>query len=145
MNLEELIEDWESDSTIDSTILDHESLKQPKLHSKWVTRLTKNKVKCFKIEKELAEAKSMLTRYYNGLMDQEELKELGRPQYQYKTPLKTELERLLESDQIVLDIKQRYYYYTILAEYCEDVLKAIRDRGFSIRTAVDWQRFVAGN
>jgi len=87
----------------------------------------------------------MLTRYYNGLMDQEELKELGRPQYQYKTPLKTELERLLESDQIVLDIKQRYYYYTILAEYCEDVLKAIRDRGFSIRTAVDWQRFVAGN
>lgn len=145
MTLEELIEEWNEDSVIDNKILDHESLKQPKLHAKWVDRLTKNKIKCYKIEKELVEAKATLTKYYNGLMDKEELDKLGRPQYQHKTPLKTELERLLESDQIVLDIKQRYYYYSIMLEYCEDVLKAIRDRGFAIRTAVDWQRFVAGN
>lgn len=145
MDLEKLKQEWEIDSDIDDINLDREALRQPKLHCKWVDYLTKSKIRLYKVEKELTEARAKLTEYYNGRMTKEELAALGRSQYLHKTPLKSELERLLDSDQIVIDINQKFYYYNTLVEYCTSVLGAIRDRGFSIKTAVDYRKWLAGN
>lgn len=143
--LEKFQREWAVDSEIDDINLDREALKQPKLHQKWVDYLTSAKIKLYKTEKELSEARARLTEYYMGRMTKDELNALGRTQYLHKTPLKSELEKLLDSDPIVLDINQKFYYYTTLVEYAQSVLGAIRDRGFSIKTAADYRKFLAGN
>lgn len=145
IDLAQMQKEWEEDSEIDDINLDREALRQPKLHSKWVDYLTSAKIKLYKVEKELVEARARLTEYYNGRMTKEELQALGRPQYLHKTPLKSELERLLDSDPIVVDINQKFYYYNTLVEYATSVLGAIRDRGFSIKTATEYRKFLAGN
>lgn len=145
LDLEKLKQEWQQDSEIDDINLDREALRQPKLHSKWLDCLTKAKIKLYKVEKELIEARAKLTEYYNGRMTKEELAALGRTQYLHKTPLKSELEKLLDSDQIVVDINQKFYYYNTIVEYATSVLGAIRDRGFSIKSAIDFRKFLAGN
>lgn len=143
--LEKLQTEWAADSEIDDINLDREALRQPKLHQKWIDYLTSSKIRLYRTEKELTEARSKLTEYYMGRMTKDELNALGRTQYLHKTPLKSELEKLLDSDKIIIDINQKFYYYNTLVEYCTSVLGAIRDRGFSIKSAIEFRKFLAGN
>lgn len=145
MDIDALIADWESDSYVDRAKLADESLRQANLHSKWLDRLTRYRIKGFKFEKNILDLRAILTEYYNGRLSKDELSEIGRDQYRGKTPLKSELEKLIEHDKDMVDLMQKVYYYKIMEDYCTSVLGAIRDRGFSIKTAVDFIRFTDGN
>lgn len=143
--LEKLMEKWKEDSTIHDVDLDREALNQPKLHCEWLDILTKFKIKLYKIERDITEKKAILTEYYMGRMTKDALTKLGRGQYLHKTPLKSELEKLLEADELVIDLMQKFYYYTTIVEYATSVLGAIKDRGFSIKNAIEYRKFIAGN
>ncbi len=145
LNLDELMEAWQQDSTIDHNHLDTASLRTANLHQKYLDLLTKYKVRIFALDKKYLEMKGLRSRYYNGHMTKPELEEYGWEQYQYKTPLKSELERLLETDSHLLSIKDRTSHYTFCFEYCEEVLKALRDRNYQIKAAIDFMKFQAGN
>lgn len=145
MSLEDIQDNWARDCNIDPLKLDLESVRTPNLHQKYLDQLTLYKMKIFNIEKKYLEAKGVRSRYYNGQMGKEELKEYGWEQYQYKAPLKSEMERLLETDPILLDMKEKISYYTFCFEYAEDVLKALRDRNYQIKAAIDFMRFQAGS
>ena len=121
LNLDELMESWQQDSTIDHSHLDTASLRTANLHQKYLDLLPKYKVRIFALDKKYLEMKGLRSRYYNGQMTKTELEEYGWSQYQYKTPLKSELERLLETDSHLLSIKDRTSHYTFCLEYCEEV------------------------
>lgn len=145
LNLEDLMAEWKNDSTIDHSHLDTASLRTANLHQKYLDFLTKYKVRIFALDKKYLEMKGLRSRYYSGQMTKLELEEQGWSQYQYKTPLKSELERLLETDSYLLQIKDKTSHYTFCFEYCEEVLKSLRDRNYQIRAAIDFMKFQAGN
>lgn len=144
ITLEELMEQWKVDSTIDPNHLDTSSIRTANLHQKYLDFLTHYKIKIFALDKKYLEMKGLRSKYYYGQMTKAELTQYGWDQYPYKTPLKSELERLLETDTILLDYKDKTSYYTFCFEYCEDVLKALRDRNYQIRAAIDFMKFQAG-
>lgn len=145
LTMEELMEEWKKDSIIDRDHLDTASLMTANFHQKYLDLLTHYKIKIFALDKKYLEMKGLRSRYYNGQMTKSELAEYGWQQYQYKTPLKSELERLLETDQYLLNIKDKTSYYTFCFEYCEEVIKSLRDRNYQIRAAIDFMKFQAGN
>lgn len=145
LKLEQLMEQWETDSKIDHSHLDVSSIRTANLHQKYLDLLTHYKIKIFAMDKKYLEMKGLRSRYFSGQMTKQELQENGWEQYQYKTPLKSELERLLETDSYLLDIKDKTSYYTFCFEYCEEVLKSLRDRNYQIRAAIDFMKFQAGS
>lgn len=143
--LDELKDQWAIDCTINQDRLDEESIRTANLHQKYLDALTDYKLKIFKLNKDYLTLKGLRSRYYNGQLTREELKENQWEQYQYKVPLKSELERLLETDPVLLDILDKQSYFKFCFEYTEEILKALRDRNWQIRTAVDFKKFIAGN
>jgi len=144
LQLEDLMEQWKVDSTIDKNHLDTASIRTANLHQKYLDELTQYKIKIFGLDKKYLEMKGLRSRYYNGQMTKQELIDYGWDQYQYKTPMKSELERLLETDTHLLEIKDKTSYFTFCFEYCEEVLKALRDRNYQIKAAIDFIKFQAG-
>jgi Recombination, repair and ssDNA binding protein UvsY len=144
MNLDQLKAEWAKDCHIDNDQLTEASLRTANLHQKYLDILTDYKLKIFKLDKEYLTMKGLRSRYYNGQLTKEELKALEWDQYQYKTPLKSELERLLESDENLMSVLDRKSYYEFCFEYCEEVLKSLRERNWQIRNAIEFIKFQAG-
>ena len=144
LHLDELKANWATDCIIDSDRLDEASLRIANLHQKYLDILTDYKLRVFKLEKDYLNLKGIRSRYYMGQMTKQELDEYGWDQYQYKTPLKSEMERLLETDSLLLDIKDKQSYISFCFEYVEDIMKSLRERGWQIRNAIEWRKFEAG-
>lgn len=144
MNLDKLQNEWGQDSQIDHTMLDMESLRTSTLHHKYLDLLMFYRTRISKLDRDYLQMKGVRSRYFSGQFTKEELEKYGWDQYQYKAPLKTELERLLETDEVMLVIKDKSLHYTLCFEYVEEVMKSIRSRSYDIKTAVEWKKFQAG-
>lgn len=143
-HLETLKTEWETDCVIDRDRLDESSIRTANLHQKYLNVLTDYRLRLFKLEKEYLEMKGLRSRYYNGQLTKDELAEKSWQQYQYKTPLKSELERLLETDDHLLSILDRQSYIKICFEYTEEIMKSLRERNWQIRNAIEFIKFQAG-
>lgn len=144
MRLDELKSEWAKDCIIDHDHLDVSSIRTANLHQKYLNILTDCKLRMFKLEREFLSMKGQRSKYYSGQLTKSELAEMKWDQYQYKTPLKSELERLLETDSILLDIKDKQSYVIFCFEYVEEIMKSLRERGWQIRNAIEWRKFEAG-
>ena len=144
LQLDDLKSEWQIDCVIDINNLGDASLRTANLHQKYLDCLTTYKLKIFKLEKEYLSMKGIRSKYYMGQMTKDELREYGWDQYQYKTPLKSELERLLETDDYLLAILDKQSYFKFCFEYCEEIMKALRDRNWQIRNTIEWTKFQAG-
>lgn len=143
-HLDTLKEEWETDCVIDRDRLDESSIRTANLHQKYLNVLTDYRLRLFKLEKEYLEMKGLRSRYYMGQLTKDELSEKSWQQYQYKTPLKSELERLLETDDLLLAILDRQSYIKICFEYTEEIMKSLRERNWQIRNAIEFIKFQAG-
>ncbi len=144
LQLDDLKCEWQIDCVIDINNLGDASLRTANLHQKYLDCLTTYKLKIFKLEKEYLSMKGIRSKYYMGQMTKDELREYNWDQYQYKTPLKSELERLLETDEYLLSILDKQSYFKFCFEYCEEIMKALRDRNWQIRNTIEWTKFQAG-
>jgi hypothetical protein len=141
MTLDEIQRLWEEDSNINPDNLHLESLKIPQLHAKYykiynnIVLLKKKSVEDYsKLKKERYE-------YYSGKSSQEVYSEEPFP---FKVRDKESMNRYLDSDEKLSNIRLKNEYYDSVLKYLEDIIKTIHNRSFQIKNAIDWQRFQAG-
>lgn len=144
MNLEELMKEWEQDSSVDENRLDSESLKTPKLHSKYVNLLVSTKLKATKLRADYNKMRQSKFRYYRGEMGKEELSNNGWSQWQGVKPLKNEMDEFLSGDADLVAIDQRIEYLNVMSLFLEQVLSQLKARDWQIKTSVEWKKFLAG-
>ena len=144
VKLDELKALWAVDCIIDDERLDDSSLKIARLHQKYLDIMIDYKLRVFKLEKEYLAMKGLRSRYYMGQITRGELQDYQWDQYQYKTPLKSELERLLDTDKYLLDIKDKQSYFTFCFEYVEEIMKSLKERTWQIKNSIEWRKFQAG-
>jgi hypothetical protein len=58
--------------------------------------------------------------------------------------LKTDLGVYINSDEDIIEVEKKIVYYEIVIEFIEGVIKSIDSRGWDIRNAQDWKKFIAG-
>ena len=143
MNFESLFSEWEKDAEIDKTDLANEALKIPKLHHKYYRLLVTEKSRLKKLESDYKKLKLEKTEFFIQGHD-EETREKG-----WKLPakgiiLKADIPMYLEADQDLIDLSLQIGIQFEKVEFLESVIKTLNNRGYNIKTAVDFIRFTMG-
>lgn len=140
MKLSEIEDLIAGDSELDENRLDFESLRIPLLHSKYY-RIFMDEMRVLKeIQFQLAVQKKKKTEYYLGRAPDEEYRE--KP-LDLKI-LKTDLDLYLAADEDLGRLERDSAMQKLKVEMLEKFISSLNQRGFSIKTALDFKKFKAG-
>lgn len=133
----------EQDMQIDDLNLDLESLKTPQLHGKYLNILHDESLMLHKSLIEQKELRRLKWEYYLGKLDEETLKHKGWEPFGLKI-LRTDIDVYLESDKDLLKLEARIHYQREKVKYIESVLQGLGRRGWDIKSAIEWKKFMSG-
>tara|TARA_B100001013_G_scaffold309464_1_gene213867 strand:+ start:38 stop:478 length:441 start_codon:yes stop_codon:yes gene_type:complete len=146
MTLEEIQKLWSSDSQLDDSQLDNESLKIPELHHKYFRIFSDEKLKLIRMYSKQKELRRLKWLYYTGKLDQNTLENLNWQVFDLDIKKnKNDLEMFIESDKDILELFEKIAYQKEKNEYLESIIKSLNTRGFQIKNAIEWKRFTMGN
>ena len=143
MTLDQMMEEWRIDATVDSTELGIASLKIPELHSKFLKIYFDERRKLKALEFQSKDLSLKKYEYYNGKLSQEELDELNWEPF-VKRLMKNEVDMYLDSDKDIIQNNIRIINQKEKLAFLEEVLKNINQRNFQIKNAIDWRKFTQG-
>ncbi len=143
MKLEEIQELWNRDREIDISELATESIRIPQIHDKYLKIYVDEKIKLRKLQLNLAKISKMKSDYYSGRMSQEELDRLEWQPFLVKV-LKGEVNSYVESDDDIIKLKETIALMEEKINYIDSVIRMINNRGFQIKSAIDWIKYKDG-
>lgn len=118
--------------------LDVESLKFTKIFSFFSRLWEEVEIELKTAEQELRLVSMHLTRHYSGVMSSEHYK---------KNPLtfsvpKAEVQNYVKVDPLFLSTERYFNAVAVKANLIEDAKKAVKERSYAIKNAIDYQKFV---
>lgn len=143
MTLDQMMEEWRLDATVDSTELGIASLKIPELHSKYLKIYFDERRKLKALEFQSKDLSLKKYEYYNGKLSQEELDELNWEPF-VKRLMKNEVDMYLDSDKDIIQNNVRIINQKEKLVFLEEVLKNVNQRNFQIKNAIEWKKFTQG-
>ena len=141
MDLEQLQKESEKDLQIDKDNLDIESLKTPELYGKYLQIFIRWNLLSKQADSEYKKLLKQKWEYYGGKADPKVYQE--KP-FDLKI-LKQDIPVYLESDEDLIKAKHTVDYHNSMCDFAEKVCKMINNRGFQIKNAIDWKRFLEGS
>lgn len=143
MKIEEIYTEWDVDSDIDTTDLGTESIKIPKLHNKYYKLYTNEKLLLRKYEAEMKTLKLAKYEFYTQ-GPSAETKELGWEMPARGMILKQEMPMYMEGDKEIIALSLKIGLQQEKVELLESIIKSLVNRGFQIKSAIDWHKFTMG-
>jgi len=143
MTLDQMMEEWRKDASIDTTELGTESTKIPELHSKYLKIYFDERRKLKAMEFQSKDLYLKKYEYYHGRMSQDELDELNWEPF-VKRLMKNEIDLYLESDKDIITTNIKVVNQKEKLNFLEEVLKNINQRNFQIKNAIEWKKFTNG-
>jgi len=141
MNLEAIQEMWEKDSHIDPDNLHDESLKIPQLHSKYYTLYNTITLLRERAREQYSKVRLERYNYYTGKAPAEAYVEEPFP---YKVREKDAIQRHLDADDRMNKVDMKIKYYDIMLKFLEEIIRAVSNRTYQIKNAIEWNKFQAG-
>lgn len=143
MTLNEVFEMWEKDSTINPSELGNAALDLAKLHHKYYSVFARERLLLRKLESEMKELKLSKQEFYIDGPTEEQI-ELG-----WKLPakgriLKSDVAAYMDADNDIIQLNLKIAYQQEKINALESIIRMIRDRGFHIKSAIDFERFKVG-
>jgi len=141
MDLEKIQAMWEKDSQIDPDNLHDESLKIPQLHSKYYTLYNTITLLREKAREQYSKVRLERYNYYTGKATAEVYAEEPFP---YKVREKDAIQRHLDADDKMNKIDMKIKYYDVMLKFLEEIIRAVSNRTYQIKNAIEWNKFQAG-
>ena len=141
INLDKIQSMWQEDCKIDIDNMHEESIKIPKLHSKYheiLNNLILLRTKAQKIQKSVRHERY---EYYSGKADPEVYEKEPFPK---KVRDKDALIRYMDADERLTEANLKVEYYNVMINYIESILKQISNRTYEIKNSIEWHKFQAG-
>lgn len=143
MNIEQIKQLVEQELGIDPTELGDESLRVPKLHSKFMNIFHDESLLLRKYESEWRTLRKQKWEYYNGKMSQEDLKELGWEPFGHRI-LRQDIDIYMDSDPDMSKLNAKIELQKAKVDYLDATIKSINNRQWMIRNAIEWKKFMSG-
>lgn len=143
MSIDEIISLWKEDVNIDITELSNETLKIPKLHHKYYQILINEKMILKKYESEMKKLKLEKYEFYTQ-GPSEETNQKGWELPAKGLILKSDIPMYMDADKDIINISLKISYQQEKIDYLESIIKTVINRGFLIRSVIDWQKFTLG-
>ena len=141
MDLDKIQAMWEKDSHIDPDNLHDESLKIPQLHSKYYTLYNTITLLREKAREQYSKVRLERYNYYTGKAPAEAYVEEPFP---YKVREKDAIQRHLDADDRMNKIDMKIKYYDTMLKFLEEIIRAVSNRTYQIKNAIEWNKFQAG-
>ena len=143
MTLDEIFEEWSGDTQIDQTELGNAALGLAKMHHKYYQMLSRERLLGKKLEAELKQLKLEKMEFYQDGPTQEQI-DKG-----WKLPakgriLRSDVGNYTDSDSDVVAAQLKLAYQNEKIDLLQDIIKTISNRGFHIKSAIEWERFKVG-
>lgn len=143
MTLEDIQEKWSKCININIGDLGGETANIPIIHNKFYNIYINEGLKLKKIKFEYSSLKKLKMQYFNGSIDDDELKEKNWKPFQLKV-LKSDIDMYIQADEDIQNILIRIALQETKVNLLESIIKQIRDRGFHIKTILEWEKFRVG-
>lgn len=143
MKIDEITEMWNEDSRLDITNIGNHSADTAKVHHKYYQIYLKEGLKLRKSRYDLAKFRKLKIEYYRGELDLEELRALGWNPQPLKI-LKQDIPTYLEADEDLIQKQMAIDIQEQKIEYLESILRMITNRGFQLKTMLDFEKFRNG-
>jgi len=146
IQLEPLLNEWESDSIIDDENLDRTSIETARLHSKYLGLLSMTQMKLRALEQQQKVLFKNKWLWYNGKLSKREMDILkwDYDPLEGKTLLKTDINKFIDADEHLQDMQARIEYLKIIISTLEDILSTLRYRSNTIKNIIDWKKLTLG-
>jgi len=141
--LDQLYEMWSKDGEIDTADISGESANLPKLHNKYFQMYVKEGLKLRKLKTDYKQLYKVKNDYYRGDMDDEELKQYGWAPQPLKI-LRQDIPTYIEADDDIVNLTLKIAMQQAVVDYLDSIIKQINNRGYQLKTIVDWERFRTG-
>lgn len=143
MKLDEIFELWKIDSQIDRTELGEESLKIPKLHHKYYQIFSMEKLQLRKLESEYKKLKLEKYEFYT-LGPSQESRDKGWVLPAKGLILKSDIPMYMEADNDIIEMSLKIGYQQEKIDFLESIIRSLSNRGYNIKTSIDWSKFMMG-
>ena len=140
MTLEELQELAEKDLQINDSELDLESIKIPQLHNKYLKFYTKFKLLLDRSREDFKLLKREKWEYFTGKADS---KVYEKKPFNLKI-LRNDVDKYIDSDDDIRRLNLKIKYQETIVDFLDRTLKNIMNRGFQIKSSIDWKKFTSG-
>lgn len=146
IDLQNVLKEWEKDSTIDDMNLDEESRRAANLHAKYLQLYSLAKLQLKKTE---MEQKSLLKEkwlYYGGKMTATQIEDKG---WEYDPfdglkVLKTDMDKYYDADPDIQNSEEKIEYWKVTVDTLKEILDNVKWRHQTIKNMIEWRKFQAG-
>lgn len=143
MKLDEIHALWSQDCEISRIELGEEALKIPKLHSKYLRMFSDERMLLRKLEEDRSTLKLLKIDYYRGVLPEEDLRANGWEPFRLSV-LKSDIPMYLDADQDIIKINLKISVQQEKVDTLEAIIKSISNRGYLIKSAIDFEKFKVG-
>ncbi len=146
MTLEEILEQWETDSQLPKNNLDEVSRQTPALHAKYLSLLVNAKLKLKKHEMDQKTLLKDKWLWYNGKMSEHKIKELGwdyDPLEGLKI-MKGDMNHYYDSDKEIQQSELKIQYLKTMIDTLNEIVSNLNWRHQTIGNMIRWKVFEAG-
>ena len=146
MTLEQVLEEWATDSQLPRNGLDEASRATPQLHAKYLTLLSNTKLRLKKAEMDQKSLLKLKWLWYNGKMSEDKVKELGwdfDPLEGLKI-MKGEMDYYYDSDKEIQESELKIQYLKTLIDTLNEIVNNLNWRHQTISNMIKWKVFEAG-
>ena len=144
MNIDELHDQWSEDCNINIEQIGDEVRRVPLLHSKYYRYYTQEHKALRKLRTDYDKLIKYRIDYYKGEMAEEDLKELGWEPWRYSGVKNINMDQHLNADNLIIKMKLMIGEQEEKVKFLEDIIKTLNNRGFLLKTAMDFKKFTIG-
>lgn len=147
LTLEQVLEHWKNDCTIDDMELDKSSRETPKLHAKYLELLSLAKLQKSRKEQEFKRLLKDKFMWYNGKMDRVQMDEKGWDYDPYQgltKPMKSDMDYWYDSDPQIQQVQAQIDYWKTMIDTLSDILSNVTWRHQTIANMIRWRQFTSG-
>ena len=146
IDIDIIIKQWENDSEIDDMRLDDASRDSAKLHSKYLSLVSTNRLELRKRELDMNVLLKDKWLWYNGKMDKATIEAHG---WSYDAMnglkvLKGDMNRFYDSDPDIQKLQAKIEYLKNSDAILKEIMDTLRFRGQTIKNMVEWRKFTSG-
>ena len=144
MTLDALHAEWAADQALDFSAPDKILRQIPLLHGKWWQFYTHERQRFLALKQDYDTLKRQKFEWYLGRMDEEERKTLGWHPQPVRI-VRQEVDAYLNTDTDLLPLAGKVEVQELKLKFVEDCIKHINNRGYLIRSYIDYLRFSQGS
>lgn len=142
MKFEDISKMWEADAQIDISELSKVTQDIPILHNKYFKIFSQERYRYRTMELEMKALKLAKFEFYSQGPNPDtpshwKLPPIGKV-------LKTDVPQYIDTDEDIIKLNLKMYAQSEKVDYLEAIIKQIVNRGYQVKSIIDWEKFKVG-